>query len=290
MKRYLTATLAIICLLLFSTALYAAGDKDKKKGKEAVQAYEPTPDLRLVPLKPQKSMPRVQELGNFKDIQQQSGTASIKGSYGPHKQQSRGGIDVSHYQGQIDWSQVARDGKTLYVFCKSTENTSFVDNTFEYNVRECNKYKIPVGCYHFFNPQISGAAQFEHFKRTVDMSKLDVVPMLDVEVRGKESLEAFQANIRQWIKGFEATYHFKPIIYASLHFYNKYLAGAFDDYIYMIAKYGEGTPNPQGPIPFAMWQYTSSGSVSGIRGRVDMSCFIDHFDVKDILIKNQRKL
>lgn len=286
MRPYTTTTIALLSLLfLLPCHLMAIGDKDKKK-PVVQQTYDPQPDPRVAPQKPQKSVRQLSELGPVGNLM--AGTVPYKGSYGPHTAHSRGGIDVSHYQGRIDWSAVARSGKTLYVFCKATENISFVDDTYHFNIREARRHGIPVGCYHFFNPRVSGVAQFEHFKRTVDMKLLDVVPMLDVEVRGKASLEAFQANVRAWLKAFEDTYHYKPIIYASLNFYNKYLAGAFDDYLYMIAKYGEGVPTPEGPIPFAMWQFTSSGKVDGIRGDVDMSCFIDHFDMKDILIKNQR--
>ena len=291
MRHYITTTIALLCLLLLIPChILAAGDK--KKGKkvkdESTLIFNLEPDARVAPQKPQHILRPVQELGSVESLM--AGIVSHKGSYGPHTAHSRGGIDVSHYQGAIDWKSVARSGTVLYAFCKATENISYVDDTYHHNVREARRHGIPVGCYHFFNPHSPGAVQFEHFKRTVDMKQLDVVPMLDVEVRGKASLKAFQDNVRSWLKAFEQTYHFKPMIYASLNFYNKYLAGAFDDYLYMIAKYGGDTPNPEGPIPFALWQFTASGRVSGIRGDVDKSCFIDHFDVKDILIKNQRTL
>ena len=291
MRHYITTTITLLCfLLLLPYYGIAAGDRKKKEKvkEESSLLYNIEPDARVVPQKPQHLHRPLKELGAVGDLMAQ--TLSHKGSYGPHKAHSRGGIDVSHYQGRIDWKSVARSGQVHYVFCKATENLTFVDDTYHYNVQEARRHGIPVGCYHFFSPNSPGAAQFEHFKRTVDMKKLDVVPMLDVEVRGRASLAAFQANVRAWLKAFENTYHFKPIIYASLSFYNKYLAGAFDDYLYMIAKYGGDTPNPEGPIPFAMWQFTASGRVNGIRGDVDRSCFIDHFDVKDILIENQRTL
>ncbi|MBQ0050104.1 MAG: glycosyl hydrolase family 25 [Bacteroidales bacterium] len=277
MSRYSTILLAAILFLL-----PCISDAKKKKEKAVeVRPELPMPDPAMVALKPQIPLSPIGELGRIE-------AANPKATYGNHTARHHGGIDVSHYQGQIDWQAVAREGKTKYVFCKATESTTLVDNTFQYNLREAKRAGIPVGCYHFFSATTSGEAQLRHFMKNVDVRQLDVVPMLDVEVRGKASLEEFHRQIRAWLKGFEEHYHFKPILYASVNFYNKYLAGAFDDYIYMIAKYGEGCPNPQGAIPFAMWQYTSSGSVSGIRGRVDLSCFVDHFDVKDILIKNQR--
>lgn len=276
MARNITALIVMILCLVASLPLQA---RDKNKHVEA-RPELPMPDLRIPAQKPHQPLASIDEIGLPK--------AKHAVNYGEHVAQQRGGIDVSHYQGQIDWSAVARDGRALYAFCKATESTGLMDNTYNYNVREAKKHGIPVGCYHFFSPKTSGAEQLRFFMRNVDMNQLDVVPMLDIEVRGKASLEEFHRQIRAWLKGFEEQYHFKPIIYASLNFYNKYLAGAFDDYIYMIAKYSDGCPDPQGPIPFAMWQYSANGRIDGIRGAVDMSCFVDHFDVKDILIKNQR--
>lgn len=283
MNRYLILIITLLSFLLMPAESLSA---KKKKKAEDIPHDPPTPDLRIPALKSQKPLQAVHELSN--PSMAKKNVHIVATAQGNHTAQERGGIDVSHYQGQINWSTVARTGKVLYAFCKATESNTILDNTFVFNVREARKAGIPVGCYHFFRPNVSGKAQIEHFIKSVDMSTQDVLPMLDIEVRGKESLEEFHEEIRVWLKTFEAHYHFKPIIYASLNFYNKYLAGAFDDYIYMIAKYGDGTPNPKGQIPFAMWQYTSNGSVEGIKGRVDMSCFIDHFDVKDILIKNHK--
>ena len=280
MNRYIVLITTLFTLIFTSNSVQA---RDKKNKHVEVRPELPMPDLRMQTLKPQKPLTPIEELTGIKLTAKKTFVATE----GSHTASDRGGIDVSHYQGQINWPTVARSGKVLYAFCKATESTNLVDNTYNFNVREAHKVGIPVGCYHFFSPKVSGKAQLEHFIKNVDMNALDVVPMLDVEVRGKASLEEFQREIRAWLTGFEEHYHFKPIIYASVNFYNKFLAGAFDDYMYMIAKYGEGVPNPQGPIPMAMWQYSASGRIDGIKGAVDQSCFIDQFDVKDILIKNQ---
>lgn len=281
MYRHIVLIITLISLLLTPSGLNA---REKKNKHVEVRPELPMPDLRLPSLKSQKPLPAIAEIGSLKANK----TNTVYVATGNHVAQQRGGIDVSHYQGQINWGAVARTGKVLYAFCKATENTNLMDNTYLYNVREAKRAGIPVGCYHFFSPKTSGAAQLQYFMENVNVDDLDIVPMLDVEVRGKANLEEFQKQIRAWITGFENHYHFKPIIYASVNFYNKYLAGAFDDCIYMIAKYGDGVPNPQGPIPFAMWQYSASGRIDGIKGAVDQSCFIDHFDVEHILIKNQR--
>lgn len=280
MARYISILTALLFLLALPSTVEAK--KDKKKQKTNFRVEPPSPDLRIPALKPDKPLAPIHEPGAPKAVN------NHREYFGNHKVMSHGGIDVSHYQGQIDWRAVAHSGRVKYVFCKATENTTLVDNTFNFNVREARKNGIPVGSYHFFSPNVSGAAQLQHFLENVDMSTQDVIPMLDVEVRGKQSLEKFHAEIRAWLEGFEKQFHYKPIIYASVNFYNKYLAGAFDDYKYMMAKYSEEPPNPQGPIPMVMWQYSSHGHVDGIRGAVDMSWFCDNHDVKDILIKHAK--
>lgn len=266
--------------MLVATPMFANG---KKKTEKVVYHVDmPMPDTLYAPLKPQKGLAPVNELDG-KPIKK-----SVKAVLGDHVEMSYGGIDVSHYQGQINWREVARNGKVKYAFMKATESTTMVDNTFEYNVKEARANGIPVGCYHFFRPNVPGKAQLNHFIQSVDMNNQDLLPIIDIEIRGKQSLAVFQKNIREFLEGFERHYGFRPILYASVNFYNQYLAGAFDDYKYMIAKYAEGIPQPVGPIEFVMWQYSSSGRVPGIRGNVDMSHFMDHHDVKDILIKNNK--
>lgn len=260
--------------------MYANGKK--KVDKVELRPDMPQPDTLLPVQKPHKTLQPLEEL---------TGRPKPKtkgGSYGNHVEMNYGGIDVSHYQGQINWREVARNGKVKYAFMKATESNTLVDNTFAFNVKEARANGIPVGCYHFFRPNVPGKAQLNHFIQTVDMSKQDLLPIIDIEIRGKQSLAVFQKNIRDFLEGFERHYGFRPIIYASVNFYNEYLAGVFDNYKYMIAKYSEGIPQPQGPIEFVMWQYSSSGRVPGIRGNVDMSHFMDQHDVKDILIKNNK--
>lgn len=280
MQRLILTTLTSLLLaMLVAMPMYAGGKKKEVKVENHVGM--PMPDTLKSPLKPQKGLQPLGELDG-------KPKPKVKNVLGKHVEMSYGGIDVSHYQGQINWREVARNGKVKYAFMKVTESNTLVDNTFAYNVREARAVGIPVGCYHFFRPNVPGKAQLNHFIETVDMSEQDILPIIDIEIRGKQSLAVFQKNIRDFLEGFQRHYGFKPIIYASVNFYNDYLAGAFDDYKYMIAKYSEGIPQPKGPIEFVMWQYSSSGRVPGIRGNVDMSHFMDHHDVKDILIKNNK--
>jgi len=198
------------------------------------------------------------------------------------------GIDVSHYQGRINWRNVSFDKHSSYVYIKATENSSLVDDMYYTNLREARAAGIPVGSYHFFSPSASPMTQLLNFTRTVpSLREQDLVPMVDVEARGKCSIDEFRERLLQFLIGIEERYGVKPIIYTGTNFYNKYLCGYFDEYLYMIARYAEDIPELNGHPKFAIWQYSSKGQVAGIRGNVDLSRFVDNYSLKDILIRRK---
>ncbi len=196
------------------------------------------------------------------------------------------GIDVSHYQGQINWQAARADDHVQYCYIKATENASLVDNMYYQNVRQARAAGVLVGTYHFFSPTASAAAQLLNLTRTMPtLRDQDLVPMIDVEARGKCSIEEFRTRLHYMLKGVEQHYGVRPIIYTGQNFYNKYLVGHFDDYVYMIAKYGDEPPTLDGMPKFAIWQYSQHGRVAGIRGDVDLSRFVNGYELRDILIQ-----
>ncbi len=234
------------------------------------------PDAYVQPLAPVRNLKSTPEY-NFRVIR----THRVN-----HRVGTRKGIDVSHYQGNINWQATALDRHASYVYIKATENASLVDNMYQTNVRAARKAGIPVGTYHFFSPTASAMSQLLNLTRTMpDLRGQDLVPMVDVEKVGKGSVSDFQNRLRQFLIGVEEHYGVKPIIYTGANFYNKYLAGQFENYIFMIAKYGDEMPDLNGNPKFAIWQYSAKGQVAGIRGNVDLSTFVDHYDLRDILIK-----
>ena len=84
------------------------------------------------------------------------------------------GIDVSHYQGYIDWKQVAADNRVGFVYLKATENVGLVDNTYRRNLEGARAEGIPVGVYHFFNSMSAAAAQLQNFCSVVDPRTQDL--------------------------------------------------------------------------------------------------------------------
>ncbi len=215
-------------------------------------------------------------------------TSNIRRHTDHHIGKTRG-IDVSHYQGNINWRNVGFDDHVSYVYVKATESSSLVDNMYQQNLRGARVAGIPVGTYHFFSPTSSATTQLLNLTRTMpDLRNQDLVPMVDVETRGKVSINDFRIRLRQFLRGVEDKYGVRPIIYTGANFYNKYLSGYFDDYLFMIAKYDNEIPVLSGNPKFAIWQYSSTGQVAGIKGYVDMSVFVDNYDLNDILIKGRK--
>ncbi len=260
----------ILCCMTAATSAYA-------EDKDSYNLYGTEPDAYIEPLRPQSLT--TTPLYSFHVVQRMH-----RYMIGDTK-----GIDVSHHQGNINWRNVAIDNHASYAYIKATESVSHVDRMYSRNIGEARAAKIPVGSYHFYRPNASPTTQLLNFTRTVpNLRNQDLIPMIDVEVRGRAHINIFRRNLRQFLQDVEKHYGVKPIIYTGVNFYNKYLCGYFDDYMYMLARYDEEMPSPDGNPKFVIWQYSESGRVAGIRGDVDLSTFVDNYTLSDIMIRKKR--
>lgn len=195
------------------------------------------------------------------------------------------GIDVSHYQGRIDWDEVARDSKVSYVYLKATEGVNTIDDTYRYNFQECKRVGLKVGSYLFFRPHLPARAQFDLFVSRVDTKKQDLLPVIDVEVAKGVSDAMLQSRLLELCDLFEREYGKKPIIYTGKNFYNKHIYGnsRLRAYKYFIAAYAFDEPELYGDHDYVLWQYSATGRVRGIRGNVDMSRFVGRHFLREIM-------
>ncbi len=194
----------------------------------------------------------------------------------------REGIDVSHYQGHIDWAKVAKSQTISYVYLKATEGESFVDRTYHRNLREVRRVGLSVGSYHFYRPNISPQLQFENIRRNVKREHQDLVPMIDIEVRGRVSDAQFIRDLKKLIKLVENHYGKKPLLYSYQNFYNRHLVGHFPGYHWMMAKYHAERPYLTDNADYIMWQYTAEGQVDGVKGPVDRSRIMGDHVLKEV--------
>ncbi len=264
---FLTVVLSLLC----PTDAY--GRKKKKKNEEQ-DVYEfLQPDM---PSSSYKAMP---------DNHPRQPKGANLTAYFSRTASHQYGIDVSHYQGRIDWKAVSRDKKVGYVYLKATESNYLVDDTYSFNLSEARRHGIKVGSYHFFRPNVDAASQYENFRQTVNRRKQDLLPLIDVEVTGGVSVETLHKRLQEFLKLVTKEYGKRPLIYTGRNFYNKYFAGysAFKPYMFMIAQYTSDEPYLNDGRDFVMWQFTAKGRVSGIRGDVDRSRFMGRYSVSDIV-------
>lgn len=185
------------------------------------------------------------------------------------------GIDISHYQGGIDWAELHKNKDTdfplRFIFMKATEGGDLADATFVQNFDSAKAYGFVRGAYHFFNPSSDARKQAEFFIRNVQLKPGDLAPVLDVETKGKNKAD-LQRSVKTWLDVVEAHYGVKPILYTSYKFKENYLSDAtFDEYPYWIAHYYVDSVRYRGHWEF--WQHTDIGEVPGIEGDVDLNVF-----------------
>lgn len=182
------------------------------------------------------------------------------------------GVDVSHYQSKVHWDSVAQQS-FHFAFVKATEGESYVDSLFGHNWPEIRRVGMKRGAYHFFRPTLTAETQFANFVRNVQMLPGDLPPVLDVEVIDDATKVELITRVRTWLYLTEIRYNIKPILYSNQKFYNRYLAGHFDDYPVWIARYSSRRPELAYKRSWHFWQYGNKGKIAGVNGYVDFNVF-----------------
>ncbi len=188
------------------------------------------------------------------------------------------GIDISQYQGKIDWSEVRTSHHPIeFVFIRATMGEDGIDRYFKLNWENAKKYNYVRGAYHYYRPNENSTKQFENFKSVVKLEQGDFIPVLDIE---KESIYGRKLA--------EKEYGVKPIIYTGLKFYQHILKGHVDEYPLWIAAYsGKDRLNN---VEWTFHQFTENVKVKGIRATVDGNDFKGELkDLDNFLIKIDTK-
>lgn len=188
------------------------------------------------------------------------------------------GIDVSRYQGTIDWQQIA-DAGVKYAWIQASRNDGDIDPTFDYNWKRAKEVGILRGAYQRFRPNQNVQSQIDTFLGKVSpvYEPGDLPPQLDFEDNAaNESGAALEAKARQWLEAVEAELGLRPIIYTYTYFWIDQMDGAnMTDYRLWMATYGADCPNL--PAPWTEWtlhQYSASAVLPGITvNTVDVNRF-----------------
>lgn len=190
------------------------------------------------------------------------------------------GIDVSKWQGDVDWLDVFSSGVS-FAYARVSDGTDFVDPKFAENYNGIREHAMVPGAYQFFRPSEDALEQAKLFVKQINdaggWKPGDMPPVIDVEVT-KTTAKKLQTSMRIWIKYVQENLKAKPMIYTFPGMTNLF-GGCFLDYPLWIADFGNDDC-PRMPDAWAdageqwtMWQYSERGSNPGIKGYVDLNVF-----------------
>ena len=182
------------------------------------------------------------------------------------------GIDVSYYQGDIDWSAVAGDG-VEFAFIRVSDGTTYVDPRFDAYWAGSRAAGIVHGAYQFFRPGEDPIAQADLLLAAMGpMQPDDLPPVIDVEASGGLSSAEVADRVRQWTDYVSAAIGRAPSVYTGKYFWDDSV-GATDlgGLPLWHAQYTSASCPDLAATwsDWAIWQYTSSGKIAGISGGVD---------------------
>ncbi|HLK99483.1 MAG TPA: glycoside hydrolase family 25 protein [Myxococcaceae bacterium] len=191
------------------------------------------------------------------------------------------GIDVSHYQPQVDWNAVK--AASAFVFVKATDSTGVVDPRFASHWSGARKAGLPRGAYHFFHPKYDVDQQAANFTQHLKSDPGELPPVVDVE-EFKSEYQAFTCDqlagmLQRFSQAMEKALGRKPMIYTNHQTWQTSFCDHpyFNDHPLWLAQYtnnpGHQPKLPPGWKSWLFWQYSESGKVNGIPGAVDQSYF-----------------
>lgn len=185
------------------------------------------------------------------------------------------GIDVSHHQGEIDWSALA--GSDLaFSFIKATEGEDHRDPRFGENWQGAGAAGLARGAYHYFTFCTPGRPQAEHFLRVLPSGDAELPPVVDIEFAGNckdaPSYGEIRAQLSSFLEAVEAAAGRKAILYVTGKAYRRIVSGSFEgNPIWIRNTFWE--PSLADDSPWTFWQYTDRGQVPGVSSTVDLNVF-----------------
>ncbi len=185
------------------------------------------------------------------------------------------GIDLSHYQNNIDWTKLALEDIS-FIYIKATEGVTRQDDMFLKHWESAIKNKYYVGAYHFYLVCRPGAAQADNFIKHVPYRSKSLPPVIDLEHEGscwtKTSIKTVVTDIEVFLGKLEKYYRKTPIIYTNERIYNRFVKGTtlerYPVWITSISK-----PPHLKEHQWLFWQYTYKGRIKGIKGHTDINVF-----------------
>lgn len=191
------------------------------------------------------------------------------------------GIDVSHWQGHIDW-QAVKDSGICFAILKAggSDDGFYTDRNFEENYQGAKSVGINVGAYYFVGPDFKssedGLADAERFLKIVEGKEFEYPLFVDIESTDPSDEEGVTDAAIAFLDVLQNKGYLAGIYGSDISTYDdRLVAERLIKYSKWVAKYSDNPPSYV--KDYEIWQYSSSGHVAGIKGNVDMNiCYVDY--------------
>ncbi len=188
------------------------------------------------------------------------------------------GVDVSRWQGEIDWPKLRSQGAN-FAYIKATDGGDHLDPMFRKNWRGAAEAGLRRGAYHFFYWCRTAGEQADWFIRNVPKVPGALPPVIDVEWNGESSCkrrpsrEKVLEKMQVFMDKLERHYGQRPVIYTAPDFYRDNLDGAFPDHHFWLRSVAAHPTKVYPGRKWVLWQYSGSGLSHGVDGRIDLNVF-----------------
>lgn len=185
------------------------------------------------------------------------------------------GIDVSNWQGTIDFSQVKNSGVQV-VYMKATEGNYYTDTSLNINYTGAKGNSLLVGFYHFFRANIDPKEQAKYFINSISGKTSDCRLALDIETTQGYGPDELTSRCIDFLEEVKRLSGLDVVVYTYTSFAKNNLTSSISQYPLWIAHYGVTTPGYNGVWDsWIGFQYSDSGSIPGVNGKCDLDKFME---------------
>jgi lysozyme len=190
------------------------------------------------------------------------------------------GIDVSRWQGRMDWTKVAAAGYQ-FAMIRASIGDDYPDPRFQENWHGAQNAGLLVSAYHVIAPRAAPEQQIAYFFEVLGGRRADLPLVLDVERQDKTSPEAITRCVQACLADVECRDERKPIIYTARWFWDRNVLPApeWRSYDLWVASYTSTPILPRDWKSWRFWQYSESGAVPGSGSRAtDLNWFAGSYE------------
>lgn len=186
------------------------------------------------------------------------------------------GIDISNWQGSVDFSEVKNSGVQI-VYIEATEGNFYTDPYLQEFYDGASSSGLLIGFYHFFSPSVSASEQAKYFTNAISGMTSDCRLVLDLEEAGSYGSAELSMLANEFLEAVEINSGLNVALYTYASFANNNIEPGYglEKYPLWIAEYGTSSPesNSIWGSSYAGWQYSDTGYIPGVSGNCDLDTF-----------------